>query len=139
MPPASSTVVAPLTEREKELRAQRLSEWKLRIASSYSTYLLQLPASRAPEVVYVKDTKEERERKLRYNEQIIEELDQMYRERRDELVKELERLTEKVKETIRETGDVDKHFGFSGSMHIEEKLFCMQCGNEVSNHCSIYP
>lgn len=130
--PTTTTSGPVLTERERELRQQRLYEWKLKITSSYPTTFLTMNITKPFETIYVKDSKEKREEKLKRNNELLEQIEQEFYQRREESVRELERLTEKVKETIKETGDVNEHYGLGRAIQIEEKLRCIRCGNKVS-------
>jgi hypothetical protein len=118
-----------MQEDSKVRRERLLYDWKVKLAMAYSTCLLDLP--HAPlSIIYLADSKEEREEKIRQNQIIKAQLDEDYKNQKDRLVAELQKLADKV---AIGRDEVDQVYGLGTITRRMEQYKCplRTCGNEV--------
>jgi ABC-type uncharacterized transport system involved in gliding motility auxiliary subunit len=120
----------PTEDRENKIRFL-----KKRIVKMYGSSLINfLSYQTAIPVIYLSDTPEVRQEKQEQIQQIIQEREKEYALREAELLDELDRLMERIRDRTEDVDPNSQFYTLSNTPAVAKVRFrCEKCGNTVRN------
>ncbi len=114
-------------------RIQKINQLKKRIVGVYGSSLLTTPLNQETLRIILKDDSAElKARKMAENKEIIALRSLELKQREPELITELEKLIDRIKDARPNYGQIDNLYASSNAAVSTQKFVCERCGNRVS-------